>query len=39
MINSCIKKLVNYGLEKKLVKPEDKIYTINMLLMELELGA
>lgn len=39
MINSCIKKLVNYGLEKKLVKPEDKIYTINMLLMELGLDA
>lgn len=39
MINSCIKKLINYGLEKKLVKSEDEIYTINMLLMELGLDA
>lgn len=39
MINSCIKKLINYGLEKKLVKPEDEIYTTNMLLMELGLDA
>ncbi len=39
MINSCIKKLINYGINKKLIKPEDKVYTTNMLLMELRLDS
>lgn len=32
MINEAIKKLVCYGLERGLIKKEDKIYTTNALL-------
>lgn len=31
-INSAIKKLVQYGLEKELIKPFDEIYTTNLLI-------
>lgn len=37
MINKCIKKLVNYGLKNNLIGFEDVNYTVNMLLMKLEL--
>ena len=32
MIDEYIAKLVQYGLDKKLIEPEDKIYTINQYL-------
>ena len=37
MIDEYIAKLVQYGLDKKLIEPEDKIYTINQYLEILKL--
>lgn len=39
MIDECIAELVQYGIDKSLIKEEDRIYTTNILLLNLKLDS